>query len=299
MRKEFTPRRVAELRPRILETADRLLDAVLPIGEAEFINDFASQLPLITICQLLGVPTADWQLLRDWSAHLLPNNPGEVARAERAVSAFRTYVEELTRYRRRHPSDDLISALTSAEAGDKLSHDELWILITLLVFAGNDTTMGLLANSIYLLLQHPEQLQLVKTSSEMYIDNAIEEFLRFEPSVSGNGRVALEDVNIGDLTIRAGQALRLMPIAVNRDPTRFANPDSLDITRFPNKHMAFGWGMHLCLGAYLARTEARIAIPRVLHRLENVQLASAGAFWAATRGRTLESLPLTFDVEKQ
>jgi pimeloyl-[acyl-carrier protein] synthase len=293
-RKEFTPRRVAALQNAILATTDQLLDAVLPHTEMEFIGEFASRLPLITICQLLGVPTSDWALLRDWSAQLLPNNPNQVPTADRAVTEFRDYVEALIRQRRRSPSEDLVSALTAAASDGKLTPDELWILITLLVFAGNDTTMGLLANSVYLLVSHPDQLKLVKDQPETYIDTAIEEFLRFEPPVSGNGRIARQDVQLGDLTIAAGQELRLMPVAVNRDPLRFAEPDVFDIQRSPNRHMSFGWGPHLCLGATLARAEARIAIPRVLKRLDDIELATPRAIWAATRGRTLESLPLTF-----
>jgi pimeloyl-[acyl-carrier protein] synthase len=294
VRKEFTPRRVAALQDGILATTDQLLDAALPAGEMEFITEFASRLPLITICQLLGVPVSDWPLLRDWSAHLLPDNPGQVTTADTAVAEFRDYVQELIRERRRRPSDDLVSALTAAASDGQLTLDELWILITLLVFAGNDTTMGLLANSVYLLLAHPDQLRLVKEQPGTYIDGAIEEFLRFEPPVSGNGRIARHDVQLGDLTIVAGQELRLMPVAVNRDPLRFTEPDVLDIQRSPNRHLSFGWGPHLCLGATLARAEARIALPRVLERLNAVELATGSATWAATRGRTLESLPLAF-----
>ena len=294
VRKEFTPRRVAELAPAILATTDRLLDAVLPSGGMEFIEAFASQLPLITVCQLLGVPTTDWRLLRDWSARLLPNHPREAPRADRAAREFRDYVQDLIDQRRRRPAGDLVTALAGATGAGQLSDEELWILIVLLVFAGNDTTMGLLANAIYLLLRHPDQLRLVRTDPERYVGPAIEEILRFEPPVSGDGRIAREDVQFGPLNIKAGQMLRLMPTAVNRDPVRFADPDVFDIQRFPDKHMSFGWGMHLCLGATLARAEARIAIPRILARLDDLELATADATWAATRGRTLESLPLAF-----
>jgi cytochrome P450 len=294
VRKEFTPRRVAALHRGILATTDQLLDAALPAGEMEFIAEFASRLPLITICQLLGVPASDWPLLRDWSARLLPDNSSQLPTAHQAVTEFRDYVEELIRERRRRPADDLVSALTAAASDGQLTADELWILITLLVFAGNDTTMGLLANSVYLLVAHPDQLHLVREQPGTYIDAAIEEFLRFEPPVSGNGRIARQDVQLGDLTIAEGQELRLMPIAVNRDPLRFAEPDVFDIRRSPNRHLSFGWGPHLCLGATLARAEARIALPRVLERLNDIELATGNATWAATRGRTLESLPLAF-----
>jgi pimeloyl-[acyl-carrier protein] synthase len=154
--------------------------------------------------------------------------------------------------------------------------------------------MGLLANSLYLLVTHPDQLELVREHPGTYIDQAIEEFLRFEPPVSGNGRIARQDVQLGDLTIAAGQELRLMPVAVNRDPLRFTQPDVFDLQRSPNRHVSFGWGPHLCLGATLARAEARIALPRVLERLNAIELTTGSATWAATRGRTLESLPLAF-----
>lgn len=162
----------------------------LPSGGVEFIEAFASQLPLITVCQLLGVPTTDWRLLRDWSARLLPNHPGEAPRADRAAREFRDYVQDLIDQRRRRPAGDLVTALAGATGAGQLSDEELWILIVLLVFAGNDTTMGLLANAIYLLLRHPDQLRLVRTDPERYVGPAIEEVLRFEPPVSGDGRIA-------------------------------------------------------------------------------------------------------------
>ncbi len=294
VRKEFTPRRVAELEPAILATTDRLLDAVLPSGGMEFIEAFASQLPLITVCQLLGVPTTDWRLLRDWSACLLPNHPGEAPRADRAAREFRDYVQDLIHQRRRRSAGDLVTALAGATGAGQLSDDELWILIVLLVFAGNDTTMGLLANAIYLLLRHPDQLRLVRTDPERSGGPALEAILRVEPPGSGGGRLGRAVGVPVDHGVVAGQMLRLMPTAVNRDPARFTDPDVFDIQRFPDKHMSFGWGMHLCLGATLARAEARIAIPRILARLDDLELTTADAAWAATRGRTLESLPLAF-----
>jgi len=294
VRREFTARRLAVLHEQIAQTTDSLLDAVAGAGEMEVIEDFAAQLPLITICQLVGMPAADAPRLRGWSDHLLANNSAEVPRADRAITEFRDYLLDLIRARRRDPGDDLVSALTVAEANDQLCTDELWNLIMKLVFAGNDTTMGLLANAVYLLLRHPDQLAALAEHPEARIAAAVEEFLRFEPPVSGNGRIALTDVQLGDLAIGAGQALRLMPTAVNRDPERFDDPDTFDLARSPNRHVAFGYGAHLCLGATLARMEAQIAIPKLIARLKNLQLATPDIRWAATRGRTLERLPVTF-----
>jgi cytochrome P450 len=297
VRREFTARRLSVLHGQIAQTTDMLLDAVAAAGEMNVIEDFAAQLPLITICQLIGMPAADAPLLRRWSDHLLANNAQEIPRADQAISEFRDYLTDLIGQRRRHPGDDLVSALTVAERNDQLCQDELWNLLMKLVFAGNDTTMGLLANSVYLLLCHPEQLAALIEQPAARVAAAVEEFLRFEPPVSGNGRIALTDVEFGDLTVSAGQALRLMPTAVNRDPERFTEPDVFDITRSPNRHVAFGYGVHLCLGAMLARMEAQIAIPKVVGRLRNMRLATPAVRWAATRGRTLESLHITFDAQ--
>jgi cytochrome P450 len=294
VRREFTPRRLAALRPTIAATTDRLLDAVAAAGQMEVIGDFASQLPLLTICRLMGMPTQDWRLLRDWSARLLPNHPREVPASDQAVSEFRDYLAQLIRDRRRNGGDDLVSALVAAEHDDELCHDELWVMLMLLVFAGNDTTMGLLANAVYLLLTHPEQAAVLAADPDERIAAAGEEFLRFEPPVSGNGRIAREDLVLRDVEIEAGQIVRLMPTAVNRDPRRFVDPDRFDITRSPNRHGAFGYGMHLCLGATLARLEAQVALPRLWERLDGLALAGDGIRWAPTRGRTLESLPVRF-----
>jgi hypothetical protein len=291
----FTPRRVAELAPRILATVDELLDAIIEAGEADFLSKFAAPLPLITICQLLGVPREDWPLLRSWGAHLLPNKPSEVPASDLAVAEFRDYLRELIADRRTRPRDDLVSALVDAGDDERLTTDELWNLLMTLLFAGHDTTMNLLCNSLYLLLTNPEQLAYLREDMTGRIDATVEECLRYEPPVSGNGRQAAADVEVNGIAFQAGQVIRLMPIAVNRDPIRFQNPDIFDIRRAPNRHVAFGMGIHFCLGAPLARQEARIAIPRLFERIKTISITSDEVHWAATRGRSLEALPIQVD----
>ncbi len=224
------------------------------------------------IAQLLGIPAEDRNNFRDWSQTIvLGRNYDAVTRA---AMAFIMYMNELFDQRRAAPQDDLISNLIQVEeAGDKLAREELMSMIFLLLVAGHETTVNLIANGTLTLLTHPDQMQLLCDDSTL-IRSAIEEMLRFEsPVASTTNRFALEDVEIrGQIILKSDLVLASL-IGANRDPEVFENPDAFDIRRNPNRHMAFGYGLHYCLGAPLARMEGAIAINTLLRRLPNLQLA--------------------------
>ena len=270
--KAFTPRIISAMNDRVQEIADSLLDAVQGRSDMDLTADFAFPLPITVIAQLLGIPAEDRNNFRDWSQTIvLGRNYDAVTRA---AMAFIMYMNELFDQRRAAPQDDLISNLIQVEeAGDKLAREELMSMIFLLLVAGHETTVNLIANGTLTLLTHPDQMQLLRDDPRL-IRSAIEEMLRFEsPVASTTNRFALEDVEIRGQIIPKSDLVLASLIGANRDPEVFENPDAFDIRRNPNRHMAFGYGLHYCLGAPLARMEGAIAINTLLRRLPNLQLA--------------------------
>lgn len=265
--KAFTARRIQRLRPGIERLVDRLADGLRAAGSADLIADFAYPLPVTVICQLLGVPTEDQVRFRGWSAALargldpeivLPAGTGERRHAARAE--LHAYFAELTERRAVEPGDDLISALVALrDSGSGLSTAELLATCTLLLVAGHETTVNLIGNGMLTLLRHPDQLATLRADPDL-IAGAVEELLRYDPPVQLTGRVALADTTLAGQPIPAGQPVVLLLAAANRDPTVFADPDRLDLRREPSRHLAFGLGIHFCLGAPLARLEAEIAL---------------------------------------
>ncbi|MGW7787798.1 cytochrome P450 family protein [Streptomyces tricolor] len=274
--KAFTARRVAELEPRIQEITDRLLDAVVPAGRADLVADFALPLPVTVICELLGVPVEDRHDFQRWTDAMLLRGQElpDPAVVDEAWRRMRAYVTALMEAKRAHPEDDLLSALISAhDEEQRLSHDELIAMTFLLLVAGYVTTVNLIGGGIAALLAHPDQLALLRDRPELLPD-AIEEFLRYDGPVSpGIARFAREDVEIAGVTVPRGATVVIASAIADRDPARFPEPDRLDITRRDNGHLAFGHGIHYCLGAPLARLEGRIAIGTVLRRLPDLALA--------------------------
>jgi cytochrome P450 len=266
--KAFTPRRVEELRPRIAELVDALLD--------EVDGALAFPLPVIVICELMGVPAEDRDSLKEWStaaSRLLdPDVEGETLELGLlAGMGLAGYFDALFEERRRQPQDDLVSGLVAAEEeGDRLSADELRAITVLLFIAGHETTMNLIGNGTYALLQHPDQLALVRDDPEM-ARSAIEELLRYDGPVHVTARVPTEDIDVGGTPIAAGERMVVALGAANRDPAQYPDPDRLDVTREDNRHLTFSHGIHFCLGA-------QAAIPRLLQRFPDLALAAEPSY---------------------
>ncbi|MER8046621.1 cytochrome P450 [Streptomyces sp. NPDC094032] len=270
---EFTGRRVEALRPRIQQLTDELLDAMEPDGRADLVDSFAFPLPITVICELLGVPAADRDSFRAWSNELVAPT-GDMTERQ-AVEGFGGYLDALIEDKRAAgPADDLLSALitTRAEDGDRLSLPELRALAYLLLIAGHETTVNLISNTVRALLSHPDQLAALRADFDL-IDGTIEEGLRYDgPVESATLRFAPEALTLGGAEIPAGAIVLVALASAARDPRRFPEPDSFDVRRDPRGHLAFGHGIHFCLGAPLARLEGKIAIRTLLERFPRLAL---------------------------
>jgi cytochrome P450 len=300
----FTRRRVEQLRPRVHQIADDLLDAIAPRGRADLIDDYAAQLPVIVICELLGVPVEDRQRLRRWTlAAFQPRRlTHEGTPREEGIRGLRDYLADLIAAKRAEtgrPGGDMLSALIAARDADagRLSEPELHGTALLLLIAGHETTVNLIGNGALALLRHPRQLAALRRDPSL-LPEAIEELLRFDgPLETATVRVATEDVTIGDTVIPAGALVNVVLAAADRDPAGFPDPDELRITRPDNPHLAFGHGIHHCLGAPLARLEGQVAIGSLLRRFPDLTLAAdpEELRWRRTvLVRGLHELPVTF-----
>jgi cytochrome P450 len=276
----FTARRVEDMRPRIQEIVNRTLDAVIDRGHMDLIEDFAFRLPVIIICDMLGVPedhrAVFYKNSRDGGRLLdpVPLTPEEIKRGNAGNLMAQMYFQQLFELRRRNPGDDLITQLVQAEEdGHKLSNEELTANIILLFGAGHETTVNLIGNGLLALHRNPDQLALLKANPQL-ITNAIEEFLRYDSSVQMTGRVTLEEIDdLGGKRIPKGETVLCLLGSANRDPAVYPDqPDRLDITRPSVKPLSFGGGIHFCLGAQLARIEAEIAIGTLLRRLPDLRI---------------------------
>ncbi|HZV51155.1 MAG TPA: cytochrome P450 [Candidatus Dormibacteraeota bacterium] len=296
--REFGPRRVEELRPRVQAITDDLLDRIAPLGRADLIADLALPLPVLVICELLGVPFEDRHAFREWSNAIVLFSRRRVAGdLEAAQRGLRRYLEGLIEDKRRRPADDLLSALVALrEEGDRLSDDELLAMAALLLIAGHETTVNLIGNGMLALLQHPAELAALRADPSL-VPSAVEELLRFDgPVETATWRLALEPVELHGHRIEPGDLVIPALAAANHDPERFPDPDRLDVRRDDAGHVAFGHGVHFCLGAPLARLEGQIALAGILRRLPDLTLAVpvAELKWRRSMIRGLESLPVTF-----
>jgi cytochrome P450 len=296
----FTPNAVEGLRPRIQELVDGLIDQVQGSGHMDIVHDLGDPLPAKVLAYLLGLPLEDSAVLKPWADVVGMGidpilRPEVVVRINQVILEAGEYFERHIEQRRRNPGPDLLSSLISVEEqGERLSSDELLSLLFLFLAAGTETTTNLTCNGLYTILRHPDQLERLRQDPSL-IESAIEEFLRFETPVQVTGRVANEDVEVGGKIIRKGHPVGLLLGAANRDPEQFPDPDRLDIGRTPNRHDAFSFGIHFCVGAPLGRAEAAIAIGTVLRRLPNLKLVSPTPQWRPTmNNRGLQTLPVTF-----
>ncbi|WP_369238235.1 cytochrome P450 [Streptomyces sp. R21] len=292
----FTPRRVEQLRAPIRETADRLLDALGTHGRTDLMASYATPLPITVICDLLGVPHEHRRDFRAWTNPLVTPDPARLDITKQAVMAMLGFFTGLLADKRKEPDDDLLSDLIAVqEEGDRLTEDELMSLAFLILFAGYENTVQLIGNAVSALLRHPEQLAALREDPSQ-LPAAVEEFARHEgPALLAIRRFPVEDVTIGEVVVPAGETVLLSLSAANRDPSRFPDPDRLDIGRDTSGHLALGHGIHYCLGAPLARMETEIALAALLERLPDLAPEEAAPRWRPSlRSRGLLTLPVTY-----
>ena len=299
----FTPRTIERLQSRVEAFVTELLGRQPKDRPFDLMTEFAYPLPLRIICELLGVPTTDTDQLINWSRQLALGldpvagltDPTAIRRADNAAAALTAYLGQLLADRRRRPQADLLSTLADAEAnGDTLSNDDIVVTAALLLIAGHETTVNLITTGLLTLLEHPDAMHTWSTTGDI-TDTAVEELLRYEAPVQTVSRVATQSTTIADTDIPAGTIVMFLIGSANRDPDEFDNPDHLDLTRQPNRHIGFGNGIHYCLGAALARAEARVALPALLARHPRLTESATNLSWRpglAIRG--LEEFPISF-----
>lgn len=296
----FTPKRVDDLSHRIKQLSESLIDNILKRGdEFDFIAEFARPLPVIMISDLLGVPLADQEKIKLWSANLTRSfdshnlDTGLAALQNETLTEMAEYFSYLLNLRNDHPQRDLISEFSAQHKDGGLSLDEAIGMCILLLFAGHETSINLLGNGMYLLLNHQDQLAKLENDLSL-MPSAVEEILRIEsPAQRSTFRVTTEAINIGNHTLESGQQFSAIIGSANRDERAFPEANKFDIARKPNKHLAFGLGIHTCLGLTLARKEAEIGFHRILERLPNLEMSSNNPEWNKnTFIRGLQRLPL-------
>ena len=269
MTKAFTPRIVEQLRPRIQQIADDLIDLVEERGSMELVDDFAFPLPITVIAELLGIPVEDRERFRAWSSNVVMPalTPEDREIAKRRGDEFIAYLDDLFAQRRAEPTDDLVSALVLAEdGGDTLSENELYSMVVLLIVAGHETTVSLIANAVHTLLTHSEQLAALRADPSL-MTSAVEELVRFDSAVErAITRWVAADTELGGQALRRGDLVIAVIGSANRDAEQFLDADTLDLARVDNKHVGFGRGPHYCLGAPLARLETEIALETLLRQ---------------------------------
>jgi hypothetical protein len=296
--KAFTPRTIEGLRPRIVEITDQILDQAAERGSLDVVGDLGFVLPVTVICEMLGVPAEDRDQFGPWSSDASRLLDGDIDQAtmDRGLVAFMyllNYLNALFDERRARPGDDLISALLAAEeAGDKLTEEELRSIVILLFVAGHETTMNLIGNGTWALLQHPDQLERLRADPSL-IGSCVEELLRYDGPVHVTARIATCDLEVAGRPVPQGQTLIALLAAANRDPAVYPDPDRLDIGRSNNHHLTFSHGIHYCLGAALARAEGQIAIGSLATRFPDIEASEHPTYRDHFVLRGLTALPVT------
>jgi cytochrome P450 len=298
--RRFTPREVEAYRPRVRGIVNEVLDIIAAKGEVEVVREFAYQIPMTVILDLMGVPDLNRVKIKRWSEELglfffiRADEPRRRQFATRGVSALAGYMERVVEEKAKNPDDKLISLLLDAEAAGTLTRQDVVANCVLLVFGGHETTMNLIANGTLALIRNPDQWMRLKQDPSM-VRTTIEELLRYDGSVKTTVRWARKDVEVGGESIKAGQRVLIGLSAANRDPAQYSNPDSLDIGRDPNSHVAFGQGIHVCVGAPLARMEAQEAFAALTERFAVPEIVAEDySYWPTVVGRALKSLRVRF-----
>lgn len=295
----FTPRAVEALRPRIAEIVDGLLEPVLESGTMDLIQDFAVPLPVTVIAELLGIPIEDRARFKIWSDAIVTNGPDGLSFSQ-AHAEMGAYFAGLLEERRRAPRGDLMSALLESRIdGESLGYADLLSFCVLLLVAGNETTTNLIGNAILCLDEHPEADAELRRHPDL-LDSAIEEVLRYRSPVQSMFRVTKKDAELGGHMIPAGSGVQVWIGSANRDPARFPDPDRFDIRRSPNHHLAFGHGIHFCLGAPLARLEAQVGLGTLLRQLGPPAVDRRGPLQPLVSNVVygVRRLPVTFGVRE-
>ena len=279
--RDFTPRRIRDLEPRIREIARDLTAKAAASGQFDVMADLANVLPVMVIAEMLGVPAGKYATFKEWSdaiigaGNSLPGAPPPPEAITAFMSLVQYFAEEVAK-RRKQPGPDLVSALVAArDQDDALSETALMQFIVLLLLAGNETTTNLIGNGTLALMRHPDQLARLRREPAL-LPRAIEEMLRFDPPVQSTARFPKNSVELGGTEIPAGSIALMIVAAANRDPSQFRDPEHFDITREPNEHLSFGEGIHFCIGAPLARLEARIAFEEMLASFPRMELVNPG-----------------------
>jgi pimeloyl-[acyl-carrier protein] synthase len=299
----FTPSRVERLRSHIKEITDSLIDAVAATGRMDVIADLAVPLPAAITAEMMGLPVADRNQLKEWSAdfaEMLGNfqhNPGRTIRVLKSVDEMTKYLRAAIRKDDARCRDGLIGAFLSAEHdGARFTEDEVIANTIITMVGGQETTTNMIGNGLLTLLRHPDSLERVRANPSL-IPSAVEEMLRYESPSQHTARLAPSDCTLGGKRIRERQAVVAVMAAANRDPERFPEPDRFDVTRTENRHLAFGWAAHFCFGAALARIEGQVAFEVMLRRLRNIELENVKLEWRHNLGlRGLTQLPISFDT---
>jgi len=301
--RDFTPRRIRELEPRIGEIAQDLIDAAQRQGRLDVMPDIANPLPVMVISELLGVPPQEYRQFKHWSDKIIEadNTPPGMPIPDDIKCAFtelKSYFTQEIERRRKHPGADLVSALVAAhDEAEALSADELLQFVVLLLLAGNETTTNLIGNGMLALGRNPDAMAALRSKPAL-MRGAIEEMLRYDGPVQATFRTATKDTVVGGTPIAAGMGVFVIIAAANRDPAQFKEAEKFDITREPNEHLAFGEGIHFCIGAPLARLEGAIAIGAMLERFGRLRLkdpAMKPAYKGSYFLRGLQSLPMAID----
>ncbi|MFJ5547715.1 cytochrome P450 [Streptomyces sp. NPDC093225] len=304
--KAFTPRRVAEFTPRVQQLTDQLIDGFAAKGEADLIHEFAFPLPIYAICEMLGVPREDQDDFRDWAGMMIRHGGGPRGGVARSVKQMRSYLVDLIHRKRDDLGDDLISGLIRAsDHGEHLTENEAAAMAFILLFAGFETTVNLIGNGLHSLFMNPrerDRLQASLAAGETdLLATGVEELLRYDGPVElATWRFATEPLTLGGQSVGTGDPVLVVLAAADRDPARFAEPDTLDLARSDNQHLGYGHGIHYCLGAPLARLEGQTALATLLTRLPDLRLAVEPAELRWRGGlimRGLRTLPVTFTPE--